>query len=91
MSFSWNERKAAANRRKHGVSFEEAETCFDDPLGTDYDDPIHGHDEQRLLRLAYSARGRLLFVSFVDHGGVIRIISARPATASEARQHAEGI
>lgn len=91
MSFSWNEKKAADNRRKHGISFEEAETCFRDPLGVEYDDPVHSVDEPRKLRLAYSGNGRLVFVSFVERDGDIRIISARKATPQEARQHAQGI
>jgi uncharacterized DUF497 family protein len=91
MSFSWNERKAAASRRKHGVSFEEAETCFDDPLGVDYEDPDPGLTERRAVRRAYSSRERLLVVVYAEHDGSVRIISARKATRSEAVQHAQGI
>lgn len=90
MPFSWNEKKAAQNRHKHGVSFEEAKTCFYDPLGVAYADWVAG--ESREVLHAYSDTGRLLVVVFVQEPeGVFRLISARKATAHEAAQHAQGI
>lgn len=91
MSFSWNEKKAAANLRKHGISFQEAESCFSDPLGEAFENPDLGSGECREVLRAYSDAGRLLVVVFLDDGRVFRIISARQATASEARHHAQGI
>lgn len=87
MEFEWDAAKAEANRRKHGVDFEEAITVFADRLAATVDDPDHSEKEQRLLTVGYSIRGRLLFVYHVDRGDVVRVISARPATAREASKH----
>lgn len=91
MPFSWNEKKAARNRRKHGVSFEEATTCFFDPLGVEYEDTVSDVREARFVRRAHSSLGRLLVVVFAEPGDLVRIISARKATKHEAEMHAQGI
>jgi uncharacterized DUF497 family protein len=79
--FTWDTRKAASNLRKHGVSFAEAATAFDDELGAYYPDALH---EDRFILIGYSQRQRLLYVV---HGevrrAIIRIISARRATSHE--------
>ena len=81
MRCEWDPRKAAANLRKHGVSFEEAQTAFDDELGAYYADRQH---RGRFILIGYSKRRRLLYVVhaevLVDS---VRIISARKATKSE--------
>ena len=64
MAFEWDERKAAANLSRHGVSFEEAETVFDDPLYVDFHDPDHSFDERRYIIIGESRQGRLLMVSY---------------------------
>lgn len=81
MRFEWNRNKAEANARKHGVSFEEAETAFDDPLGAYYPDALH---EGRFILIGYSKRARLLYVVHAEvSADAIRIISARKATRHE--------
>ena len=63
MQFEWNENKAIANLSKHGVSFEEAETIFNDPFYVDFYDPDHSESEERYLIVGQSSQGRLLIVS----------------------------
>jgi len=71
------------------VSFEEAATVFADPLGRIVADPRHSSDEERLVLLGISRDQHLLAVMFVDRGGAIRIISARPATKRERKDYEE--
>jgi uncharacterized DUF497 family protein len=79
--FTWDQRKAAANLRKHGISFTEAATAFDDPLGAYYPDALHGN---RFILIGYSQQQRLLYVVHAEvRQDVIRIISARRATRRE--------
>ncbi|HZT60419.1 MAG TPA: BrnT family toxin [Pyrinomonadaceae bacterium] len=68
MRFEWDEKKAATNLAKHGVSFEEAATVFGDPLSDTFDDPDHSADEQRFLIVGSSDRGRMLIVAHTDDG-----------------------
>jgi uncharacterized protein len=83
--FAWDLRKAAANLRKHGVSFEEAETAFDDKLGAYYPDTLH---DARFVLIGYSRRDRLLYVVHAEvRVDVIRIISARKATKREKEHY----
>ncbi len=83
--FSWDNRKAAMNLKKHGVSFEDASTVFFDENAREYFDPDHSDDEDRFLMLGFDCRLRLLVVSycFNKDGKQIRIISARKATTKE--------
>jgi uncharacterized DUF497 family protein len=85
--FAWDREKAAANRKKHGVSFEEAVTVFYDPLAATFSDPNHSVVEDRLITVGYSAHGRLLVVCHAEGRGAVRIISARRATAGERKRH----
>jgi uncharacterized DUF497 family protein len=79
--FEWDPKKAAANVRKHGVSFEEAQTAFDDKLGAYYPDALH---PDRFILIGYSMRRRLLYVVHAEvSANFIRIISARKATKNE--------
>ena len=87
--FTWDAAKAAANRRKHGISFEEATTVFPDPLGRITSDPDHSARENRALLLGSSSVGRILVVSFVQRDAAIRIISARLATRKERHAYQE--
>jgi hypothetical protein len=81
MRITWDPRKAASNLRKHGVSFEEAATAFDDALGAYYPDMLH---ERRFILIGYSSRPRLLYVVYAEvTRDFIRIISARKATKHE--------
>ena len=79
--------KARQNLRKHGVSFDQAVTAFYDPLSATFDDPDHSIDEQRCITVGLSSKGRLLVVAHVERGEYTRIISARPATAHERKNH----
>jgi uncharacterized protein len=89
MEFEWDERKAATNERKHGVSFSEAATAFADALAAIFPDPDHSDDELREILVGYSERGRLLIVSFTERPPNLRIISARVASPAERRRHEE--
>ena len=90
MRYEWDARKAAANRSKHGVSFQEAPTVFRDPLSQTCGDPDHSVAENRFVTFGLSARGRLLVVAHTEQGDTIRIISAREATARERAIYEEG-
>jgi len=83
MKFEWNRTKAAANLRKHVVSFDEAATVFADLLSHVYPDIDHSDDETRFLIIGMSQTGRVLVVSHTDRGETVRIISAREATRKE--------
>ncbi len=91
MLFTWDKIKADANRARHGVTFEEARTCFNDPLQVVFYDPDHSQDEDRELLIGHSKLGRLLLVSYTSRGSVTRIISARRPTRTEAVTYAQGI
>jgi uncharacterized DUF497 family protein len=83
--FVWNERKAVANLKKHGVSFQEASTAFDDELGAYYPDTL---DEERFILIGYSRQQRLLYVVHAEvEVDAIRIISARKATNHEKTRY----
>ena len=91
VTFEWDDRKAAANSRKHGVSFEDASSVFLDPLAITFPDPDHSLDERREVTLGYTMKKDSVFVCHCQRGERIRIISARPATRAERRQHEQGI
>ena len=63
MRFEWDPKKAAANLKKHGVSFQEAATVFGDPLAITFQDPDHLEDEERQVTFDLSLRKRLIVVS----------------------------
>jgi hypothetical protein len=88
-NFEWDPRKAAANLKKHGVSFEEAMTVFGDPLSLNMPDPDHSEDEERFIVLGTSVRRRRVVVSYTERQPRTRIISARLATRRERRQYEE--
>jgi uncharacterized protein len=90
MNFEWDENKAARNLSKHGVSFEEAKTVFDDPLYVDFYDPDHSDEEDRYIIVGESRRSRLLIVSYTERGKTIRLISAREVTRKEREVYEEG-
>ncbi len=85
ISFSWDEKKNGANKKKHGVSFEEAKTVFYNENAIRYYDPDHSDDEDRFLMVGVSQKLRILIVChcFTEDDSVIRIISARKATNGE--------
>ena len=87
MEYDWDKNKAVANFSKHGVSFEEAKTVFDDPLYVDFYDPDHSLGEHRFILLGKSAQGRLWFVFHMERNNGIRLIRAREATLSERKAY----
>jgi len=86
IDFAWDRRKARTNLIKHGVSFEEAQSVF---LARLIDDRDHSRDEERFLLLGYSFQARCLIVShcYRESDSVIRLISARRATAQEEQMY----
>jgi uncharacterized protein len=88
MRFEWDKNKAARNLSKHGVSFEEAKTVFDDSLYIDFYDPDHSEDEERYLIVGESNRGRLLILSYTERRNSVRLISAREVTRTEREAEA---
>jgi uncharacterized protein len=91
IEFQWDPTKARDSLKKHGVSFEEARSVFFDEYARQFFDEEHSEDEQRFIMLGVSHRMRILVVCHCERerGSVIRIISARKATATE-RQHYQG-
>jgi uncharacterized DUF497 family protein len=98
LRFEWDRAKAAANLRRHGVSFREAATIFADPLASTLLDPRHSETEDRLVTFGLSHRRRLLAVMFTERElrqedgsltDIIRIISARRATRAERHAYEE--
>lgn len=78
-----------ANVTKHGVSFEEAKTVFDDPLYVDFYDPDHSSEEHRYIIIGESGQRRLLIVSYTEREDVVRLVSARELTRSEREAYEE--
>ena len=89
MEFEWDENKAEANLSKHGVSFDEAKTVFDDPLYIDFYDPDHSDDEDRYIIIGESQQRRLLIVSYTERDRQTRLISAREVTRREREDYEE--
>lgn len=90
MHFEWDPNKARTNRRKHGVTFEEASSALRDSFSATAYDPDHSENEDRFVTFGMSSKGRLLTVAHTERGNAIRIISARPATNSERIIYEEG-
>jgi uncharacterized DUF497 family protein len=90
LRFEWDARKASSNLiKKHGISFEEAKSVFYDENAKLIDDPDHSADEERFILLGHSFSLRLIMVChcYRDADNVIRIISARKATAQETKYY----
>jgi uncharacterized DUF497 family protein len=89
LKFDWDPRKDKANQKKHGVSFEEAQSVFFDDYATQFDDEEHSDQEERFILLGMSIKSRVLVVCHYERksGSVIRLISARKATAAERKYY----
>jgi uncharacterized DUF497 family protein len=91
--FEWDTKKAASNKTKHGVSFEEAGTAFFDSAGLDGEDLDHSATEARRFRLARSSAGNILVIVYTirshGHEKTIRLISARAANRKEKKRYQE--
>jgi uncharacterized protein len=90
MQFEWNPDKASSNQEKHGVSFNEASTVFNDPLSITFPDTDHSYGEERYVIIGLSSVGRILVVPHTDRADYVRIISAREATRNERRFYEDG-
>jgi uncharacterized protein len=93
LRFAWDERKNRSNKKKHGVSFEEARSAFLDENARLIDDPDHSDEEGRFILMGLSETLRVLVVChcYRQDGEVIRIISARRADAEERSQYEERV
>ena len=89
LQFEWDEKKAKINKRKHGITFEEATTAFADELSITIDDPLHSDEEDRLVLIGQSKAFKTLIVIHVEKRESIRIISARKATRHEQKFYEE--
>ncbi|MFN3239726.1 MAG: BrnT family toxin [Pseudomonadales bacterium] len=89
IEFEWDKRKASTNRKKHGITFEEAKTAFFDEAAIVYHDPDHSEDEERFLLLGNSFKLNTVVVCHCIREGEskIRIISARKADKSETSDY----
>jgi len=87
IEFEWDTSKAASNKRKHGVTFEEAKSVFYDDFAIQFFDDENSEDEDRFLLLGRSNQSRILLICHCEKesGNIIRIISARKATAKERK------
>jgi uncharacterized protein len=90
MQFEWNPDKANSNLKKHGVSFREASTVFNDPLSVTFPDLNHSYSEERCIIIGLSSANRILIVHHTDRADRVRIISAREATRNERRFYEDG-
>jgi len=91
--FEWNERKAKANLKKHGIGFDEAKSVFFDEFAIQFYDDTHSQlEEDRFLMLGSSCESNLVIVCHCERKGgeIIRIISVRKATASERKFYEGG-
>ncbi|MFM9850846.1 MAG: BrnT family toxin [Hyphomicrobiaceae bacterium] len=86
--FEWDDEKAQANLKEHGVSFEAAKLVFKDPFAFDWTDDREEYGEDRSCIIG-AADGRILFVAYTERNGRTRIISARGAEPHERRQYHE--
>ncbi len=88
-TFEWDEDKSKLNVRKHGLSFEEGKTVFNDPFAITIGDPDHSDDESRYIDIGLSSKGKLLVVWYTDRNENIRLIGCRKATRSERKAYEE--
>ena len=91
MLFDWDPEKAKANLKNHKVSFEEAQTVFNDPLFIIFADPDHSIEENRFIVMGESNKNRLVVVSYTERPPATRLISARKATRAERKNYEENI
>ena len=83
MKFEWDNNKAISNIKKHGVSFNEAVTIFNDPLSITFDDPDHSFGEERFLTFGLSDKGSYIILGHTDIENKTRVITARLMTKKE--------
>ncbi len=93
LRFEWDDAKNRASQRKHGISFEEAQTVFFDDNAVEFYDDEHSGWEERFLLLGVSCRLRILLVCHClrENGDVIRIISVHKATRKQMKLYPKGV
>lgn len=90
--FEWDDDKARSNQIKHGISFDEAATVFNDSLARIFDDELHSINEAREFIIGHSIKDRLLLICFAERPKeIIRIISARLPTKKERKDYEETV
>ncbi|SLM28801.1 conserved hypothetical protein [Desulfamplus magnetovallimortis] len=89
LKFEWDPNKACSNHGKHGITFDDAKTVFNDPFFITFLDIEHSQDEERYITLGMSTDQRLLMIAHTEREEIIRIISARKATKNERRVYEE--
>ncbi|PYQ28926.1 MAG: hypothetical protein DMF56_14060 [Acidobacteria bacterium] len=88
--FEWDEKKARLNEEKHGVTFDEATSCFGDVFAIESFDVDHSAAEDRFALIGMSEKKRIVVVAFtLRDGNTIRVISARQATRKERKEYEE--
>ena len=92
IKFTWDDNKNGINRKKHGLSFEEAKEVFEDENAILFDDPDHSAEEERFLIIGAVRSAKICIVShcYRENDSVIRLISAREATKNEKKIYQEG-
>ena len=90
MRFEWDPKKAESNRKKHGITFQEASTVFGDPLAITFQDPDHSLKEERQITFGQSLQKRLIVISHTKRGDQTRIINARLMDRNERIIYEEG-
>jgi len=90
MEFDWDNNKAVSNVKKHKISFQEAQTVFDDDFSLTIEDEAHSIKEKRFLTIGHSFSGRLIIISHTFEENKIRIISARKPIKSEREDYENG-
>jgi len=91
IKFEWNVEKEVGNFRKHGISFHEAQSAFNDNLSLTIPDADHSIGEERFLLLGISSARHLIVVAHTERGDIVRIISARLATRNEQTAYENGV
>ena len=89
LNFEWDEEKARANLKKHGVGFDEATTVFTDPFSRTIHDPDYSAKEERYIDIGSSDKGRVLVVVYTERGSKMRLVSCRKATVLERTLYEE--
>lgn len=87
LEFEWDDEKDKINQRKHGISFLEAKTIFQDPFSITISDPLHSFDEERFIDIGLSNKLRLLVVVYTERETKIRLISCRKANTKEQKSY----
>jgi hypothetical protein len=87
LRFEWHDEKAIANKKKRGITFEEASAVFRDSYSITIFDPAHSSIEERFITLGMSNKNRLIVVVHTDRHNTLRIISARKAAKNEIKQY----